>query len=126
MRESKLWFWHIIAGVVILVFLGLHMFIMHLGVILGALGLAVAKEPTAAAVVFERSRQAFFMLTYIVLLGAALYHGLYGLRTMLFELSISKGMQKTINRVFATAGLALFVYGSYAAVVLFTMKEVAL
>jgi succinate dehydrogenase hydrophobic anchor subunit len=124
MRESKLWFWHIIAGVVILVFLGLHMFIMHLGVILGALGLAVSKEPTAAAAVFERSRQAFFMITYIVLLGAALYHGLYGLRTMLFELSLSKGLQKTINRVFATAGLALFGYGSYAAVILFTMKGV--
>jgi succinate dehydrogenase / fumarate reductase membrane anchor subunit len=123
MRESKLWFWHIIAGVVILVFLGLHMFIMHLGAILGALGIGAA-EPTAAKAVFERSQEAFFMLTYIVLLGAALYHGLYGFRTMLFELSLSKGLQKTINRVFATAGLALFVYGSYAAVALFMMKGV--
>ena len=122
MRESKLWFWHIIAGVVILIFLGLHMGIMHLGVILGALGTA---EPTAAKVVFERSRQAFFMITYIVLLGAALYHGLYGLRTMLFELSLSKGLQKTINRVFAAAGVALFGYGSYAAVLLYVTKEVA-
>ena len=123
MRESKLWFWHIIAGVVILVFLGLHMFIMHLGVILEALGIGTV-EPTAAKVVFERGQQAFFMVTYIILLGAALYHGLYGLRTMLFELSLSKGMQKTINRVFATAGLALFGYGGYAAVFLFMTKEV--
>jgi len=123
MRESKLWFWHIVAGVVILVFLGLHMFIMHLGAILLALGIGPA-EPTAAAAVFERSRQAFFMFTYIILLGAALYHGLYGFRTILFELSLSKRMQKTINRVFTTAGLALFAYGSYAAVFLFMMKEV--
>ena len=123
MRESKLWFWHIIAGVVILVFLGLHMFIMHLGVILGALGIGTA-EPTAAKVVFERSQQAFFMITYVILLGAALYHGLYGLRTMLFELSLSKGMQITINRVFATAGVVLFGYGSYTAIFLFVMKEV--
>lgn len=124
MRESKLWFWHIIAGVVILVFLGLHMFIMHLGGILEALGIGKA-EPTVATEVFKRSQEAFFMLTYIILLGAALYHGLYGFRTMLFELSLSKGMQKTINRVFATAGLALFAYGSYAAVALFMMKGVA-
>jgi succinate dehydrogenase hydrophobic anchor subunit len=64
------------------------------------------------------------MITYVVLLGAALYHGLYGLRTMLFELSLSKGMQKTINRVFATAGVVLFGYGSYTAIFLFVMKEV--
>jgi len=123
MRESKLWFWHIIAGVVILVLLGVHMCIMHLGAILGALGIGTA-EATAAKVVFQRSQEALFMLTYIILLGAALYHGLYGFRTMLFELSLSKGMQKTINRVFATAGVALFAYGSYAAVALFMMKGV--
>ena len=30
MRDRTLWTWHIFAGVVILVFLGLHMTIMHL------------------------------------------------------------------------------------------------
>jgi succinate dehydrogenase hydrophobic anchor subunit len=118
MRESKLWFWHIIAAGAILVFLGLHMLIMHMGAILAFFG-AGSPEPTAAKAVFERSRQAFFMITYIVLLGAALYHGLYGLRTMLFELSPSRGIQKAINRLFTTAGLALFAYGSYAAVFVF-------
>ena len=115
MRESKLWFWHIIAAGAILVFLGLHMLVMHMGAILALIGIGSA-EPTSARAVFERSRQAFFMISYIVLLGAALYHGLYGLRTMLFELSPSRGIQKAINRAFTTAGLALFAYGSYAAV----------
>jgi succinate dehydrogenase hydrophobic anchor subunit len=118
MRECKLWFWHIVAAGVILVFLGLHMLIMHMGAILAFLG-AGSGEPTSARGVFERSRQAFFMVTYIVLLGAALYHGLYGLRTMLFELSPSHGIQKAINRIFTTAGVALFGYGSYVAVFVF-------
>jgi succinate dehydrogenase hydrophobic anchor subunit len=114
MRESRLWFWHIVAAGVILVFLGLHMLIMHMGAILAFFG-AGSAAPTSANAVFERSRQASFMVTYIILLGAALYHGLYGLRTMLFELSPSRGTKTTINGIFTTAGLALFAYGTYAA-----------
>ena len=34
------------------------------------------------------------MITYILLLGAALYHGLYGLRTILFELTLSRALEK--------------------------------
>ena len=35
MRDQRLWTWHVLAGLVILVFLGLHMAIMHLDVLLG-------------------------------------------------------------------------------------------
>ncbi len=42
MRESTLWFWHIIAGAVILVLLGLHMAIMHLDDILACSALGHA------------------------------------------------------------------------------------
>jgi len=35
MRDQKLWTWHILAGGVILVLLGLHMAIMHLDAVLG-------------------------------------------------------------------------------------------
>ncbi len=123
MRESTLWFWHIIAGAVILVFLGLHMAIMHLDDILALLGTGYANT-VSAATVFARSQQTFFMVTYIVLLGAALYHGLYGCRTILFELNIGKGLQKLINWVFTLAGVGLFVYGTYVAIYLYKMKEV--
>ncbi len=123
MRESKLWFWHILTAVIILVLLGLHMGIMHLGAILAAVGLGSA-EPTKAAEVFRRSRQIFFMVTYILLLGSALFHGLYGLRSMLFELSLSKSIQKAIGGLCAVAGVVLFIYGSYAAIAVFQMKGV--
>ena len=69
MRESKLWAWHIVSAVVILVLLGLHMGTMHLGAILSFIGLG-STDPVAAEHVFARSRQAAYMVGYIILLGA--------------------------------------------------------
>jgi succinate dehydrogenase / fumarate reductase membrane anchor subunit len=83
-----------------------------------------AGDPTNSANVFRRSQQVFFMVTYVLLLGSALFHGLYGLRSMLFELSLSKGLQKAIGGLCAVVGVALFVYGSYAAIAVFQMKGV--
>ncbi len=123
MRESKLWFWHIITGIIILVLLGLHMGIMHLGAILSTVGIGSA-EPTKSAEVFHRSQQLFFMVTYILLLGAALFHGLYGLRSILFELSFPRAVEKFIGGLCAVAGFVLFVYGSYAAIAVFQLKGV--
>ena len=123
MRESKLWFWHILSAVVILVLLGVHMGIMHLGEILSYVGIG-SGDAVDSANVFHRSQQAIFMITYILLLGAALFHGLYGLRSMLFELSLSKALEKTIGGLCAVVGVGLFIYGSYAAVYVFQMKGV--
>ncbi|HNW59863.1 MAG TPA: hypothetical protein PKI62_09325 [bacterium] len=120
MRESTLWFWHILAGAVILVLLGLHMAIMHLDEILG-----LYMDPTGWESVIARSQQGFFMVTYILLLGAALYHGLYGLRTILFELNLRKGTQKLITWFLLIGGLFLFVYGTYVAIAIYQLKEVA-
>lgn len=123
MRESRLWFWHILSAVVILVLLGVHMGTMHMSSLLNFVGIG-SHDPIQASEVFQRSQQAIYMVTYILLLGAALFHGLYGLRSMLFELSLSKGMEKAIGSVCAIAGIALFVYGSYVAVMVFQMKGV--
>lgn len=123
MRESKLWFWHILSAVVILVLLGVHMGTMHLGAILSAAGIG-SSDPVKAAEVFHRSQQLIYMVTYIVLLGAALFHGLYGLRSMFFELSLPKGVEKAIGGLCAVVGVVLFIYGSYAAILVYQMKEV--
>jgi succinate dehydrogenase hydrophobic anchor subunit len=118
MRESRLWLWHILTGVIILVLLGVHMGIMHLGVILSYIGIG-SGDPVKSAEVFHRSRQLLYMVFYIFLLGAALFHGLYGLRSMLFELSLPKGLEKAISIICTLSGIALFVYGGYVAVVLY-------
>ena len=123
MRESKLWFWHIIAAIAVVVLLGMHMGIMHVGEILNFVGIGDG-DAVKSANVFHRSQQAFFMATYILLLGAALFHGFYGLRSMLFELSLSRGLEKAVSGICAVAGIGLFLYGSYAAIYVFRMKEV--
>jgi succinate dehydrogenase hydrophobic anchor subunit len=123
MRESRLWFWHILSAVVILVLLGVHMGTMHLSELLHMAGIG-SGDPVDSSQVFERSRQAVYMVTYILLLGTGLFHGLYGLRSIFFELSLSKALEKTIGGVIAVAGVALFLYGSYVAVVVFQTNGV--
>ena len=118
MREGKLWILHLLAGAVILVLLGLHMFIMHLDTILSSLGTGYI-DPISAESVFLRSKQVFFMVTYILLLGAALYHGLYGFRNILFELSLTRSAEKIINFFLVASGVVMFVYGAFAAVYVF-------
>ena len=114
MRDRTLWTWHIGAGVVILVLLGLHMAIMHLSSTLGFFG-APGGEPVEWESVVTRAQSLFFTVTYVLLLGAALYHGFYGLRNILLELNPGATLRRTINAGLSLVGLALFVFGTWAA-----------
>jgi len=115
MRETKLWTWHMAAGVVIFFLLGLHMLIMHMGSITQMFaphgGEAISKENS-----LFRDGRLFFTATYILLLGAALYHGLYGLRTILFELTLKPAAEQAIGYVLLVVGLGLFGLGTWAAI----------
>jgi succinate dehydrogenase / fumarate reductase membrane anchor subunit len=114
MRDQKLWTWHLAAGVIILLLLGLHMAIMHLDALLGifnpAGGHAIDWSNVAA-----RSQSLFFMVSYILLLGTALFHGFYGLRNILFELNPAPPLQRSLSWVLILVGLGLFVLGTWAA-----------
>ncbi len=116
MRDQKLWTWHVAAGLVILVLLGLHMVIMHLDAIvkIGSLNPA-GGEPIGWKNVVARAKTGFFAVTYVILLGAALFHGLYGLRNILFELNPAQGLKKSLSAVLVIVGLGLFVLGTWAA-----------
>ena len=115
MRETKYWTWHMAAGAVILVLLGLHMLIMHMGGITGWFsprgGESVSMENSMA-----RDGMLFFTVTYILLLGVALYHGLYGLRTILFELTLKPAAEKAVSVFLLIVGLGLFGLGTWAAI----------
>jgi hypothetical protein len=70
-RDQRLWTWHVAAGLVILLLLGLHMAIMHLDVLVGIFNPA-GGHPIEWANVVARARSVFFMVTYVLLLGGAL------------------------------------------------------
>jgi succinate dehydrogenase/fumarate reductase cytochrome b subunit len=116
MRDRTLWTWHIFAGVVILVFLGLHMTIMHLNGTFPAFNSPAGGEPESWGNVAARARSLFFTVTYVVMLGAALYHGLFGLRHILLELNPGAGLRKGINVALSMLGLALFAFGAWVAI----------
>lgn len=114
MRDRSLWTWHVGAGAVILVLLGLHMAIMHLDQTLGIFGTPGA-DPVEWESVAARAGSVFFTVTYVLLLGAALYHGFYGLRNILLELNPGPGIRRVINVGLAVLGVGLFVFGTWAA-----------
>ena len=115
MRETKYWTWHMAAGVVIFFLLGLHMLIMHLG---GTTHLFAPQggDAVSKANSLFRDGRLFFTVTYILLLGVALYHGLYGLRTILFELTLKPAVEKLTTVVLLVVGLGLFGFGAWAAI----------
>ena len=114
MRDQRLWTWHVLAGLVIFVLLGLHMAVMHLDTLLGWFN-PEGLKPIAWESVLQRARMGFFTISYIVLLGAALFHGLYGLRNILSELGLGRGAKSLVSVVLALGGAGLFVYGAWAA-----------
>jgi succinate dehydrogenase hydrophobic anchor subunit len=115
MRETSGWIWFIIAGIVIFILGGLHMMTVHMNAILGIFNPA-SGDAVAWQNVSWRGRNLFFTGTYIFLLAAVLYHGFFGLRTILFELGPSRGRQRFITKFLWCAGIVLFVIGTYAAI----------
>jgi len=115
MRETAYWIWFVIAGLVIFVLGGLHMAVVHLSGIVGIYNPAGAEAVAWENVAF-RSHSAFFMTAYILLLAAVLYHGFYGLRTIVFELGIGKACQRSLTVALWIVGVVLFIVGAYAAI----------
>lgn len=110
MRESRLWSLHLLSAVALIVLLGLHMTIMHYESVFKWVG-AAAGPPLAFASVAARDRDAVMRALYVLLLGFALYHGLYGARGILREVWSSPRAARLIDGASAVFGLAVFIYG---------------
>lgn len=115
MRDRTRWTLHLAAALVLVVGLSAHLAVMHLSPSLH-LAAAPGARPVAWASVVARTRGAAWAIGYVVLLGAGLYHGLYGLRTLLRELGPRPGTGRTLDATLAAAGVALFVFGAWVAV----------
>lgn len=122
MKESRLWALHLIAGAVLLALLGMHMVVMHYEALLRLSGVAGGPVLEYASVV-SRDRSAMMRVLYVLLLGVALYHGIYGLRGILQEVWSSERAGRVINAVLVLCGLAVFTYG--AAVIVWAGRHAA-
>jgi succinate dehydrogenase/fumarate reductase cytochrome b subunit len=124
MRETKYWTWHILAGIIILVLLGIHMITVHLDAILGWFNPA-GGEAIDWNNVIARAKLVIYAVIYIALLLVGLYHGLYGFRIILFELGPKQGTQRFINILFLIIGICLFALGSWVTIKFHVMSKIA-
>ena len=118
MRESKLWFFHILSGAALIILLGLHTVIMHFDTVLGWLGLAQALGsadggPLAFGNVLMRMQSASHTAVYLLLLFIGLFHGLYGLRSLIFELPFPARAKHAVACLLVVVGLVVAFWGSY-------------
>ena len=118
MRESRWWVLSLSAAALMVVLLTLHMGLMHLSGLMKVLG-ADPGDVRSFAAVMERGRSLAQMVFYLLFLGAALYHGLYGLRSVLLEVTPPRG-QSVLSGLVLAAGLLAFAYGAYVTVRTFT------
>jgi len=110
MKERRWWMLFILAAILIVVALTIHMFIMHMDSFLGLLGISVG-NPLEWQSTLARSRNISMMVMLGILLAAALFHGLYGLRGILIEWIRPRGAQVAITWLIALFGLSAFAWG---------------
>lgn len=109
MKETKYWTLHIFAGVLLLFFLGFHFLYTHIGQLLFNESDNISRELSQG-----RDAKMYFLFFFIILLGLGLFHGLYGLKNILFEIFSSTNVQRIILVIILIVGLALFFFGSYS------------
>jgi len=102
-----------VAALIIFVLLGVHLIGMHLSSLFGV----SYEEVISFTAVKMRGHQSLYFLLYLILLAAALYHGFYGLRTLILELGLREKTEKIVSFTVIVAGFIFFAYGTYVLVV---------
>lgn len=113
MRDRTLFVLQAATAGVVLVLLAVHMATMHLDATLGVLNQA-GGAPVKWDNVVARGRSLGFLIGYVLLLGAALVHGLLGLRVILLELTPPPRLRRAMTPLLILTGLGLFVLGTWA------------
>jgi len=110
MRETQWWVLSLASTAVILVLLAIHFAVMHFSPVF--LDQSV-HEARGLVEVVTRGRAAAWMVTYVLFLAVALYHGLYGLRNIVLELPLADSWRRPVSLIILVLGLVLFAYGAY-------------
>ncbi len=119
MRNAYIWLLQLVTGVLIAVFLGIHMVLQHLNAVLSFFGVGVA-DATAWASMMGRANQGIFVALYIALLVVGLYHGINGLRNIILETTSSARIKNIVTWSFVILGIGVFAWATYVPVALFT------
>ena len=109
MRATYLWLLQLVTGTAIAVLLGGHLLSMHLRVILRFFGVSAAELTSWGAIIGQAS-QGIWIYLYMVLLALLLYHGLYGLRNIILELTPSVKTERIVTWVFIAIGSIVFIW----------------
>ena len=114
MLRTRLHLLFLLSGIGTAVFLGIHMAVQHLNNILAG----GDPDPTSWLSMIGRATQGSWVAIYIFLLAFAIYHGLYGLRGIIIELTTSDRTVRAINWVFIIGGIVVFGWASYVPIAL--------
>ncbi len=118
MRDTYLWLLQIVTGGLIVVFLGVHMVLMHLDNILGFFGVDIG-QPSSWSSMIERAAKWWWLSFYIIFLALVLYHALYGLRRVILEITPSGRTERVVTGIVWALGIVAFGLGIYTPTELF-------
>jgi len=114
MLKTRMHLLFLLAAVGIAVFLGIHMAVQHLNRVL-ATG---DTNPTSWLSMIGRATQNGWVVIYILLLVFGIYHGLYGLRGIIIEMTKTDRAIAIVNWIFIVGGIILFAWAAYVPIAL--------
>lgn len=117
MRATYLWLLQLVTGVAIAVLLGGYLLSMHLRVILRFFGVS-GTELTSWGAIIGQASQGIWIYLHMVLLALLLYHGLYGLRNIILELTPSGKTERIVTWVSTIMGSIVFIWSAVVLVVI--------
>lgn len=101
-RGAVAWLLQRLTGVLLLLTLFIHIWVLHFANV----GQVISYDNVASRLI-----TAFFVIVDSSLLALLLYHGLNGVRNVIFDYSIGLKAERAVNWVLIIVGLATFVYG---------------
>jgi succinate dehydrogenase hydrophobic anchor subunit len=114
MLKTRMHLLFLLSAVGIAVFLGIHMAVQHLNRVLATGDI----NPTSWLSMIGRATQNGWIVIYILLLVFGIYHGLYGLRGIIIEMTKTDRAIATVNWIFIVCGIILFAWAAYVPIAL--------
>ncbi len=102
MRGAFAWFMQRITAALLLVFLGAHFWVLHF---------AIVGQSVTFGRVADRLHSPWFVLLDSLLLAVAIYHGLNGVRTVIFDFNIRPAAKTWLTAALWIFGVVAAIYG---------------